>query len=71
LNLPIELPPDSPGRVTGSETFLTGLGEWVSRCQSYEGGIAGYPGNEAHGAYAFCGLACLSIMGDPSNVIPK
>jgi len=71
LNLPLELPPDSPARVTGNETFLTGLGDWISRCQTYEGGIAGAPNNEAHGAYAFCALACLSIIGAPSKTIPK
>lgn len=34
LNLPLELPPDSPARVKGDETFLTGLYQWISRCQS-------------------------------------
>ena len=24
---------------------------WVCRCQTYEGGIAGEPGSEAHGGY--------------------
>jgi len=71
LNLPLELPPGSPARIHGNETFLTGLAEWVGRCQTFEGGIAGYPGNEAHGAYAFCALACLSIIGPPSETIPR
>jgi protein farnesyltransferase subunit beta len=68
LNLPLELPSDSPARVKGDETFLTGLPEWIGRCQTYEGGIADSPGNEAHGAYAFCGLACLSILGPPKLI---
>jgi protein farnesyltransferase subunit beta len=71
LNLPLELPPDSPARVKGDETFLTGLGEWISRTQSFEGGIAGSPTNEGHGAYAFCALACLSLIGPPAETIPK
>lgn len=71
LNLPIELPPDAPARAAGLETFLDGLGEWISRCQTYEGGIAGAPSNEAHGAYTFCALACLSIMDAPHHSIPK
>lgn len=32
-------------------------------CQTYEGGFAGVPGMEAHGGYAFCGLAALFLMG--------
>ena len=71
LNLPIELPPDAPARAEGMTTFLDGLGEWVSRCQTYEGGISAAPGNEAHGAYAFCGLGCLSIMGAPKETLNK
>ena len=39
--------------------------------QTYEGGMAAYPGNEAHGAYAFCVLACLCILGEPIQMIPK
>jgi len=71
LNLPIELPSNSPARVKGDETFLTNLESWIARCQSYEGGIGGAPTNEAHGAYAFCALACLSIIDAPSRSIPR
>ncbi|KAF2116349.1 terpenoid cyclases/protein prenyltransferase alpha-alpha toroid [Lophiotrema nucula] len=71
LNLPLELPPDAPARQHGLTSFLDNLGEWVSRCQTYEGGISAAPGNEAHGAYAFCGLGCLSIMGPPKDTINK
>lgn len=39
--------------------------------QSFEGGISGSPGTEAHGAYAFCALACLCILGDPWEMINK
>lgn len=31
--------------------------------QTYEGGLAGEPGNEAHGGYAFCGVAALALLG--------
>lgn len=72
LNLPLELPPDSSARTEGGLTsLLDGLGEWVGRCQTYEGGIGGAPTNEAHGAYAFCALACLSIIDAPHISIPK
>jgi protein farnesyltransferase subunit beta len=35
----------------------------VRRCQTWEGGIAGEEGLEAHGGYAYCGLAALGIIG--------
>ncbi|TKA74146.1 hypothetical protein B0A55_06824 [Friedmanniomyces simplex] len=70
LNLPLELPPDSPARKAGLQSFTDSLGNWIGRCQSYEGGIAGAPNNEVHGAYAFCALACLSILDAPHVSIP-
>ena len=39
--------------------------------QTYEGGISGSPGTEGHGAYAFCALACLCIIGEPREMINK
>ncbi|CAI6000663.1 unnamed protein product [Closterium sp. NIES-64] len=39
---------------------------YVYRCQTYEGGIGGEPGAEAHGGYTFCGLAAMLLAGaDP------
>jgi len=43
--------------------LVTGVGEYVGACQTYEGGIAGEPGMEAHGGYSYCGLAALAILG--------
>jgi protein farnesyltransferase subunit beta len=37
--------------------------------QTFEGGISGSPGTEAHGAYAFCALACLCIVGQPDAIL--
>ncbi|GAB7364064.1 hypothetical protein MBLNU230_g4617t1 [Neophaeotheca triangularis] len=71
LNLPLQLPPDALAREAGLTSFLDGLGDWVGACQTFEGGIAGAPTNEAHGAYAFCALACLSILDAPHISIPK
>ena len=34
--------------------------------QTYEGGLGGEPGNEAHGGYTFCGLAALLLAGQPA-----
>jgi len=30
--------------------------------QTYERGLGGEPGNEAHGGYTFCGLAALMLV---------
>jgi protein farnesyltransferase subunit beta len=71
LNIPLELPPDAPARAHGMTSFLDKLGEWISSCQTYDGGLGGSPGNEAHGAYTFCGLGCLSILGPPKETFHK
>ncbi|KAL6767596.1 hypothetical protein ACKKBF_B35885 [Auxenochlorella protothecoides x Auxenochlorella symbiontica] len=39
-----------------------GMVDFIRRCQSYEGGIGGEPGNEAHGGYTYCGLAALCLL---------
>lgn len=39
--------------------------------QTYEGGISGSPGSEAHGAYTFCALACLCLMGPPEVMVSR
>lgn len=71
LNLPLELPEDAPARQQGLTSFLDNLGEWIGRCQAFDGGISAAPGNEAHGAYAFCGLGALAIMGPPQETLHK
>ncbi|RCI15829.1 hypothetical protein L249_2779 [Ophiocordyceps polyrhachis-furcata BCC 54312] len=71
LGLPLDLSPDSPARATGHAGLFDGLGEWVRRCQTYEGGVSAKPGVEAHGAYAFCALGCLSILGPPHRTVPR
>ncbi|KAI4249892.1 MAG: hypothetical protein LQ352_005498 [Teloschistes flavicans] len=43
----------------------------VHHRQTYEGGVSSSPQTEAHGAYAFCALACLSILGPPHDMIPR
>ena len=45
------------------DTMTDKVGEYVKSCQTYEGGIAGEPGMEAHGGYSYCGLASLAILG--------
>ncbi|KAL2098611.1 hypothetical protein ACEWY4_005091 [Coilia grayii] len=42
--------------------LFEGTCDWVVRCQSWEGGLGGLSGLEAHGGYTFCGLAALVIL---------
>ena len=46
------------------EEIKQGVVEFISRCQTFEGGYGGEPGNEAHGGYAFCAIAVLHIIGE-------
>jgi protein farnesyltransferase subunit beta len=39
-----------------------GVADFLLRCQTYEGGFGGEPGNEAHGGYNFCAVAALMIL---------
>ncbi|KAG6210179.1 hypothetical protein E4U50_002744 [Claviceps purpurea] len=71
LNIPRTLSPSSPARSAGHTNLFDGLPEWIQRCQTYEGGVSAAPGFEAHGAYAFCALGCLSIIDAPHKSIPK
>lgn len=48
--------------------LIEGTAAWLSKCQTYEGGLSGFPGAEAHGGYAFCVLASLSMIGKPSII---
>ncbi|KAK4103203.1 terpenoid cyclases/Protein prenyltransferase [Parathielavia hyrcaniae] len=70
LRLPLHLAPESPAYTEdGSVNLLTGVGDYVRRCQTFEGGISGQPNAEAHGAYAFCALGCLALLDHPGRSI--
>lgn len=43
--------------------LFSGTVNWISSCQTYEGGIGGAPDLEAHGGYTFCGIAALALLG--------
>lgn len=45
-----------------SDEIFYNTAEWVSSCQSYEGGFGATPGVEAHGGYSFCAYACLMLL---------
>lgn len=36
--------------------------DFLSACQTYEGGCGGEPGNEAHGGYTYCAAAAAAII---------
>ncbi|KAF4687541.1 hypothetical protein FOZ60_003813 [Perkinsus olseni] len=46
-----------------------GVVGYIHRCQTWEGGIAGEPGLEAHGGYAFCGLAAATMLGKAEEAL--
>eukprot|EP00286_Rhodomonas_abbreviata_P017833 CAMPEP_0181324784 /NCGR_PEP_ID=MMETSP1101-20121128/20558_1 /TAXON_ID=46948 /ORGANISM="Rhodomonas abbreviata, Strain Caron Lab Isolate" /LENGTH=309 /DNA_ID=CAMNT_0023433011 /DNA_START=41 /DNA_END=966 /DNA_ORIENTATION=+ len=45
-----------------TEELKAGCAEFIASCQTYEGGMGGEPGNEAHGGYTFCGYAALVLL---------
>jgi protein farnesyltransferase subunit beta len=64
LDLPSRLPDSARRTGWSAENLQDGLEDWVASCQTFEGGISGAPGNEAHGAYTFCAIACLSLLNE-------
>lgn len=68
LDLPSNLPTPIRTKDGILSTFQDGLEVYLAHCQTFEGGISGAPGNEAHGAYAFCALACLCLMNEQENI---
>ena len=45
--------------------LFEGTAAWIGRCQTFDGGVGAVPGTEAHGGYAFCGLAAAHLLGRP------
>lgn len=50
------------------DELIKNVGDFISSCQTYEGGIAGEPGSEAHGGYTFCGLAAMILIGEANRL---
>ncbi|KAK9004080.1 hypothetical protein V6N11_001892 [Hibiscus sabdariffa] len=46
------------------DELVQNVGNYVLSCQTYEGGISGEPGSEAHGGYTFCGLATMILINE-------
>ncbi|CAH9088095.1 unnamed protein product [Cuscuta epithymum] len=43
-------------------------GDFIVSCVTYEGGISGEPGSEAHGGYTFCGLAAMVLINEVNRL---
>ncbi|KAL7269877.1 CAAX farnesyltransferase (FTase) subunit beta [Rhizina undulata] len=55
-----------------SDGLLTNTANYLTNCQSYEGGFGASPGGkEAHGGYAFCALAALCLLGGPEEIAKR
>ncbi|CBI34928.3 unnamed protein product, partial [Vitis vinifera] len=50
------------------DELVKGVGNFILSCQTYEGGISGEPGSEAHGGYTFCGLATMVLIGEVNRL---
>ncbi|KAK7271677.1 hypothetical protein RJT34_27776 [Clitoria ternatea] len=50
------------------DELIQNVGDYILSCQTYEGGIAGEPGSEAHGGYTFCGLAAMILIGEVNRL---
>ncbi|KAK4272096.1 hypothetical protein QN277_020695 [Acacia crassicarpa] len=48
--------------------LISNVGDFILSCQTYEGGIAGEPGSEAHGGYTFCGLATMILIDEVNRL---
>ncbi|MBA0739415.1 hypothetical protein Gogos_012692 [Gossypium gossypioides] len=46
------------------DELVQNVGNYILSCQTYEGGISGEPGSEAHGGYSFCGLATMILINE-------
>ena len=73
LDLPLALTDQCNARSNfGMRTFTDGLPEYLGRCQSrFDGGVGEGPGREAHGAYAFCAIAALCLLGEPNVMLER
>ncbi|XP_010441123.1 PREDICTED: protein farnesyltransferase subunit beta [Camelina sativa] len=50
------------------DELTRGLGEYILSCQTYEGGIGGEPGSEAHGGNTYCGLATMILINEVDSL---
>lgn len=48
--------------------LVSGMGAFIARCQSFDGGLGCYPGSESHGGYTYCGLATLALLQESEQI---
>lgn len=51
--------------------LVKGTAEWISKCQTFEGGFSGVPDSEAHGGYGYCAVASLCLLGEPKKMLQE
>ncbi|XP_075651887.1 protein farnesyltransferase subunit beta isoform X2 [Castanea sativa] len=50
------------------DELVQNVGDYILSCQTYEGGISGEPGAEAHGGYTFCGFATMILINEVNRL---
>ncbi|KAL6551495.1 hypothetical protein OROGR_007649 [Orobanche gracilis] len=50
------------------DMLIHNVGDYIISCQTYEGGIGGEPGSEAHGGYTFCGLSAMVLINEVNRL---
>ncbi|XP_030953974.1 protein farnesyltransferase subunit beta isoform X1 [Quercus lobata] len=50
------------------DELIQNVGDYILSCQTYEGGISGEPGAEAHGGYTFCGFATMILINEVNRL---
>ncbi|KAL6552973.1 hypothetical protein OROGR_006815 [Orobanche gracilis] len=50
------------------DRLIQNVGDYIISCQTYEGGIGGEPGSEAHGGYTFCGLSAMVLINEVNRL---
>lgn len=48
--------------------LVNGVGDYIAKCQTYEGGFSAVIGTEAHAGYAYCGIASLAILNEIDKI---
>lgn len=53
------------------DDLISGVGEYIAKCQTFEGGFGAVPEAEAHAGYTYCGYATLVMLGKTSLIDRK
>uniref|UniRef100_A0A1I8AJ98 Protein farnesyltransferase subunit beta n=1 Tax=Steinernema glaseri TaxID=37863 RepID=A0A1I8AJ98_9BILA len=50
------------------DEIASNTADWITTCQTYEGGFGSGSSCEAHGGYTFCAMASLALLGKTNRV---